>query len=99
MLSPYRIQPNKSNKRKEKASKTNFDNNSHREHDVKRHRLTSPDLKTTQTKESFPESKKKDNVKHTSNRRNKNLLKAGSMQEDIEINDQYLDEILDNKII
>ena len=30
----------------------------------------------------------------TSNRRNKNVLKAGSMQENIEINDQNLEEIL-----
>ena len=28
--------------------------------------------------------------------RNKNILKAGSVQENIEINDQYLDEVLHN---
>ena len=40
MLSPYRIQPNITNKRTKKASKTNFDNNSHREHDLKRPQMT-----------------------------------------------------------
>ena len=40
MVSPYRIQPNNTNKRTEKTSNTNFDNNSHRETDVKRPRLT-----------------------------------------------------------
>ena len=34
-----------------------------------------------------------------SNKRNKNVLKAGSMQENIEINDQFLGEILDNNDI
>ena len=43
--------------------------------------MTSNDLKSTQTK---------------SNKKNKNILKAGSVQQNIEINDQYLDEILDN---
>ena len=40
MLSPYRIQPNNTNKRTKKASKTNLDNNSHRDHDLKRPRMT-----------------------------------------------------------
>ena len=29
-------------------------------------------------------------------KKNRNILKAGSMQENVEINDQYLDDILDN---
>ena len=41
MLSPNRIQPNNTNKRTKKASKTNFDNNSHYEHDFKRPQTTS----------------------------------------------------------
>ena len=45
--------------------------------------MTSNDLKTTQT---ITQSKKK----------NKNVLTAGSMQENIENDDQCLDEILDN---
>ena len=49
MVSPYRFQPNHTNKRTEKTSNTNFDNNSHREHEVKRPQMTSKDLKTTQT--------------------------------------------------
>ena len=55
MLSPYRIQSNITNKRTKKISNTNFDINSHRDPDVKRPRLTSFELKTTQIKESFPE--------------------------------------------
>ena len=47
MLSPKRINPNKTNRRIKKASNTNFDNNSHREHDLKRPQLTSNELKTT----------------------------------------------------
>ena len=47
MLSPYRIQPNHSNKRTKKAKITNFDNNSHHEPDLKRHQMTSNDLKMT----------------------------------------------------
>ena len=36
MVSPYRINPNYSNKRTKKVPNTNFDNNSLREHDHKR---------------------------------------------------------------
>ena len=35
----------------------------------------------------------------TSNKKNKYVLKAGSIQENIEINEHYLDEILDNNNI
>ena len=83
MVSPYRINPNNNNKRTKKASNTNFDNNLHNECDVKRPQMTSNDLITTQT-----------NTK--SNRKNKNVLKAVSVQENIEINEHYLDEFLDN---
>ena len=48
-LSPYRIQPNNTNTRSEKTSHTDFDNNSHRDPEPKRHQMTSNDLKTTQT--------------------------------------------------
>ena len=44
MLSPYRIYPNNTNKRTKTARNTNFDNNSHHEHDLE---MTSNDLKTT----------------------------------------------------
>ena len=47
MFSSHRIQRNNTNKRTKKASNTNSDNNSHREHDLKRPRLTSIDLKAT----------------------------------------------------
>ena len=42
MLSPYRITPKNTKKRTKKTSNTIFDNNSHREPDVKK---TSFDLK------------------------------------------------------
>ena len=84
MLSPYRIQPNNINKRSKKASNTNFNNNSHHEPDGKRPQKTSNYLKTTQTNTKFHE-------------RNKYILEAGSIHENIEINDQYLDENLHNK--
>ena len=84
MLSPYRIQSNNTNKRTKKPSNTNFDNNSHGECDFKRLQMTSNDLKTTQTTTK-------------SNKKIKNFLQAGSMQENIEINEHYLNEFLDNK--
>ena len=40
MLSPYRIQSNNTNKRAKKASNTNFNNDSHREFDLKRPQTT-----------------------------------------------------------
>ena len=45
MLSPYRIQPNITNKRTKKASNTSVNNKSHCEHDLKRPQMTSNDLK------------------------------------------------------
>ena len=48
MLSPYRIHPNNTNKRTKKIKHTNFDNNSHREHDLERPQMTSNDLKRPQ---------------------------------------------------
>ena len=84
MFPPYRINPNNTNKQAKKAKNTNFDNNSHHETGNKRPQMTSNDLKTTQTK---------------SNKKYKNVLKAGSAQENIETNEHYLDEILDNNNI
>ena len=66
-----------------KALKTNFDNNSHREHELKRPQRTSNDFKTNPT-----------NTK--SNKRNKMFLKSGSIKENIAINDEYLGEVLHN---
>ena len=83
MLSPYGVQPNNTNKRTQKLSSTKFDNNSHREHDLKRPKMTSNDVAKPET-----------NTK--SNKRNKNVLKVGSVHENIEINDEYLDENLQN---
>ena len=83
MLSPYRIQSNITNKRTENTSNTNFDNNSHRNPDVKRHQMTSNDPIKPET-----------NTK--SNNKNRNIPKAGSMNENIEFSDNDLDEILQN---
>ena len=44
MLSQYRIQPNNANKRTKKASNTNLDNNSHRDHDLKTPQMISLSL-------------------------------------------------------
>ena len=79
MLSPYRIQSNKTNKRTKKAKNTNFDSNSHHEPDVERPQMTSIDFKTTSNE---PVKNKK------------NKLKGGSIQENIEINEHFLDKIL-----
>ena len=47
MLSSYRIQPNNTKKQAKKVSNTSFDNNSHRDLNVKRLQITSNDLKLT----------------------------------------------------
>ena len=57
MLSPYRIHPNNTNKRTKTAENTNFDNNSHHEHDLK---MTSNDLKT---RSSEPVKNKRNKLK------------------------------------
>ena len=51
MLSPYRINPNNTKKRTNKAPNTNFNNNSVHEHDVKRPQMISNDLKATSNNE------------------------------------------------
>ena len=61
MLSPYRINPNNTNKRTKNVKNNDFDDNSHTNNDLKRPQMTSNDLKTTQTKP---------------NKKNKNVLKA-----------------------
>ena len=80
MLSPYRINPNNTNKRTKKVSKTTSDNNSHHENDFKRPQMTSNDLKT---------------ISNEPVKNKKNKLKGGA---NIEINEHYLDEILQNNI-
>ena len=49
MLSPYIIHPSNTNKRTKKAKNTDFDDNSHTKHDVKRPQMTSNDLKRPQS--------------------------------------------------
>ena len=89
MLSPHRINPNNNNKRTKNAKNTDFDNNPHHKTDVKRPQRTSNDLKR-------PQSASNENSKKT---KTKNNLKGGSIQEDIEINEHYLDEILRKKLL
>ena len=49
VLSPYRIQPKNTIKRRKKALSTNIDNNSHRENDLKGPQMTSNHLVKAQT--------------------------------------------------
>ena len=81
MLSPYRTQSNNNNKRTKKASNINFNNDSHREPDVKRPQMTSNDLKTSQTTTK-------------SNRNYKNILTSESVHENVANKEHYLDENL-----
>ena len=90
ILSPYRIQPNITIKRTKKVSNTILDNNSRCEHDLKTPQLTSKDLVK-------PDTNTEATVRHTSNKRNKNILKAGSVHENIKSNHEYSDEILHKK--
>ena len=60
VLSPYRINPNNTNKRTKKTSNTSFDNDSHHNSDVKRPRLTSNDLKISSNE---PLKNRKANIK------------------------------------
>ena len=84
MLSQYRIHPNNTNKRTKKVEYINFDNSSHREHDLERPQMASNDLKRAHA--TLIENSRK--VK------TKNKLKGGFVQENVEINDEYLDELL-----
>ena len=86
MLSSNRIHPNNNNKRERKGENTKFDHNSHRDLDVNRPQMTSNYLKS-------PQSTLNDNGKKVNTNNN---LRGGSIQENIEINDQYLHDILDN---
>ena len=87
MRSPYRVQPILTNKRSKKVSNANLDNNSHRQHDLERLEMTSNGL-------AKPETNTEATAKRTSNKRNKNYLKGGSLHKAIENNDGKLDEIL-----
>ena len=81
MLLPYRINPNNTNKRTKKVSNTNFAKNSQLNPDVKRLQMTSNDLKTTSNEPVKSE---------------RNKLKGGSFHGNVEINEHYLDEVLQN---
>ena len=89
MFSPYRIHPKNTNKRTKKVSNTNSNNDLHREPDHKRPQMTSNDPKR-------PQSTSNENSKKA---KTKNNLKGAFVHENVEINDQYLDENLDNNNI
>ena len=65
MLSPYRYNPNNTNKRTKKAKNNNFDNNPHHETDAKRPQMTLNDLKRPQltSNENSKKTKTKNNSK------------------------------------
>ena len=69
------------------AKDTNFDNNSHQDHNLERPQMTSNDLKSPQSSSNGVKVKTKNN------------LKCGFVHDNVEFNDQYLDEILDNNDI
>ena len=87
MLSPYRTQPNITNKRTKRTSNTNFDNNPHRGHDLKGLQMTSNGLGKFDTKTDAT-------VKRTSSVRNKHVLTTGSVHENNEIDVEYSYEII-----
>ena len=84
MLSPYTIQANHSNKRIKKAKNTNFDNNSDQDHNLERPQITPNDLERPQSSSNGKKVK------------TKNTFNGGFVHDNVEINNQYLDEILDN---
>ena len=84
VVPPYRIHPNNTNKRTKKAKNTIIDNNSHSDHDLEGLQMTSNDLKRLQSSSNGKKTKTKIN------------LKGGFVHDNVEINDQYLDAILDN---
>ena len=69
------------------AKDTIFDNNSHQDHNLERPQMTSNDLKSLQSSSNAVKVKTKNNIK------------CGFVHDNVEINDQYLDEILDNNDI
>ena len=81
MPSPYGIHPNNSNKQRKKTSNTNSNNDLHRDPDLKRPQMTSKDLNRLQIKKKV---------------KTKNNIKGGIVQENVEINEHFLDEILQN---
>ena len=86
MLSPYRINPNNNHKRTKKVKNTDFDNNSHHNPNPKRAQMTSNVLKR-------PQSTSNKNSKRV---KTENNLKGGFVRENVEENEHYLDEILQN---
>ena len=96
MLSPYRNQPN-TNNNDVKSYNYKHPNNLNREHEHKRLQLSLNELKIPQMTSSDlakPETNTEAIAKRTYYKRNENILKTGSVNENIGINDECLDEIL-----
>ena len=81
MLSPYKINPNNIKKRTKKLQKLILM--------IYMKTLTSKDPKR-------PQSTSMENVKSSKNKK-KNIVRAGSVHDKVEINEHYLDEIVQNK--
>ena len=80
----------------QKTLKTNLDDDSHCERDVKKPRMTSVDLKRPQKTELVkPDSVAEPAVNRTTNKKNK--MEGGSMLEIGETSDEYSDENLHEK--
>ena len=78
MVPPYRIHPNITNKRPKKSLNTNFDKTSSPKYDLKIPQMTSNDLVKADTNtESI--------IKRTSNKRDKNIPKDGSVMRILKI--------------
>ena len=88
MLSPYRINPNNINKRTKKTSNTSSNNNLHQDLDLKRPQTTSNDLKR-------PHSTSNESINSSKNKKI-TIVKAGSVHDNVEINEHHLDEIVHN---
>ena len=89
MFSPHRFPINNTNKKRQKISNANLDAKSTNEHDHKKPQMTSNDF-------GNPDTKTESKVKLASNKRNKIILKSGSVYQNIKFNDEYLNEILHN---
>ena len=82
MQSPYRSTTNTTKKRQKTVKNTDFDNNLQYERGSQRPQMTSNDLKRPQSA--------------TNKTKTRTNLKGGSVEENVEINEHYLDKIIKN---
>ena len=81
------INLNNINKRTKKTSNTSSNNNLHQDPDLKRPQVTSNDLNQLRMRML--------NLLKTK----KNIVRAGSVHDNVEINEHYLDEIVHNNYL